>query len=36
MDYLYYVAKGDGSGAHYFSVTYEEFLQNKAKAAAGE
>ncbi len=36
VDYLYYVAKGDGSGEHYFSTTYEEFLQNKAKAAAGE
>jgi UPF0755 protein len=36
VDYLYYVAKGDGSGEHYFSTTYEEFLQNKAKAAAGD
>lgn len=36
VDYLYYVAKGDGSGEHYFSTTYKEFLQNKAKAAAGE
>jgi UPF0755 protein len=34
VDYLYYVAKNDGSGEHYFSTTYEEFLQNKAKAAA--
>ncbi|MGI6733138.1 MAG: endolytic transglycosylase MltG [Anaerovoracaceae bacterium] len=28
-DYLYFLAKGDGS--HVFSVTYEEHLRNKAK-----
>lgn len=27
-DYLYYVAKGDGSGGHNFSATYEEHQQN--------
>jgi UPF0755 protein len=34
VNYLYYVAKNDGTGAHYFSQSYQEFLQNKAKAAA--
>jgi UPF0755 protein len=32
VDYLYYVARGDGSGRHYFSSTYEQFLQDKARA----
>ncbi|MEZ5125654.1 MAG: endolytic transglycosylase MltG [Thermoleophilia bacterium] len=32
VDYLYYVARGDGTGRHYFSRTYEEFLANQAKA----
>ncbi len=27
-DYFYYVARGDGSGGHYFSRTYEEHLRN--------
>ncbi|WAH38509.1 endolytic transglycosylase MltG [Alicyclobacillus dauci] len=29
-DYFYYVAKGDGSGEHYFSKTYTEQLHNEA------
>lgn len=33
VDYLYYVARADGTGRHYFSRTYEEFLANQAKAA---
>jgi len=32
--YLYYVARNDGTGRHYFSVTYDQFLTDKAKAAA--
>jgi len=32
VDYLYYVARGDGSGRHYFSSTYAQFLQDKARA----
>ena len=32
VDYLYYVARADGTGRHYFSRTYEEFLENQAKA----
>ncbi len=31
--YLYYVARNDGTGRHYFSTSYEEFLADKAKAA---
>lgn len=34
VDYLYYVLRNDGSGRHYFSATYEQFLADKAKAAA--
>ncbi|MBE0528015.1 MAG: endolytic transglycosylase MltG, partial [Thermoleophilia bacterium] len=34
--YLYYVARNDGTGRHYFSTTYEEFLADKAKAAAND
>ena len=30
--YLYYVARNDGTGRHYFSTTYEQFLVDKAKA----
>lgn len=32
VDYLYYVARADGTGKHYFSKSYEEFLANQAKA----
>lgn len=32
--YLYYVARNDGTGRHYFSTTYEQFLSDKAKAQA--
>jgi UPF0755 protein len=32
--YLYYVARNDGTGRHYFSTTYEQFLMDKAKAQA--
>ena len=32
VDYLYYVARGDGTGRHYFSSTYSQFLSDKAKA----
>lgn len=34
VDYLYYVARGDGTGRHYFSSTYSQFLADKAKAQA--
>ena len=33
VDYLYYVARNDGSGRHYFSSTYGQFLSDKQKAA---
>ena len=32
VGYLYYVARRDGSGRHYFATTYQEFLADKAKA----
>ena len=32
--YLYYVARNDGTGRHYFTDSYEQFLVDKAKAAA--
>ena len=32
--YLYYVARNDGTGRHYFSTDYDQFLADKAKAAA--
>lgn len=31
-NYLYFVAKEDGTGGHYFSETYQEHLQAQAKA----
>jgi UPF0755 protein len=34
VPYLYYVARGDGSGRHYFSADYDTFLADKARAAA--
>ena len=36
VDYLYYVARNDGTGRHYFSKAYAQFLvdQQKAKANA--
>ncbi len=33
VDYLYYVARNDGSGRHYFASTYSEFLTDKQKAS---
>ena len=30
--YLYYVARNDGTGRHYFATTYQQFLKDKAKA----
>jgi UPF0755 protein len=32
--YLYYVARNDGTGRHYFSTSYDQFLADKAKAEA--
>ncbi|HEY5388022.1 MAG TPA: endolytic transglycosylase MltG [Thermoleophilia bacterium] len=32
VDYLYYVARNDGTGRHYFSHKYKQFLIDKAKA----
>ncbi len=34
VDYLYYVARNDGTGRHYFSKDYAQFLVDKAKARA--
>ena len=34
VDYLYYVARNDGSGRHYFSKDYEQFLADQEKANA--
>jgi UPF0755 protein len=34
VDYLYFVARDDGSYRHYFSSTYEQFQADTAKAAA--
>jgi len=33
VDYLYYVARGDGSGRHFWSASYAQFLKDKARAA---
>lgn len=35
-DYLYYVTKKDGTGAHYFSKTYNEHLRNKKQSERNE
>jgi UPF0755 protein len=32
VGYLYYVARNDGTGRHYFASTYQQFLKDKAKA----
>ncbi|HMK93167.1 MAG TPA: endolytic transglycosylase MltG [Thermoleophilia bacterium] len=32
VGYLYYVARNDGSGRHYFSSSYAQFLKDKARA----
>jgi uncharacterized YceG family protein len=32
VDYLYYVARADGSGRHYWSHDYDQFLRDKARA----
>jgi UPF0755 protein len=32
VSYLYYVARNDGSGGHYFSSNYAQFLKDKARA----
>jgi UPF0755 protein len=32
VDYVYYVARGDGSGRHYFSSNYAQFLADKQRA----
>jgi UPF0755 protein len=32
VGYLYYVARNDGTGRHYFSTSYQQFLKDKAKA----
>jgi UPF0755 protein len=34
VKYLYYVARNDGTGGHYFSSDYAQFLVDKAKAQA--
>jgi len=34
VPYLYYVARNDGSGRHYFSSSYEQFLADQRKAQA--
>ncbi len=34
VDYLYYVARNDGTGRHYFSTSYDQFLADQAKARA--
>ncbi len=34
VDYLYYVARNDGTGRHYFTSSYEQFLVDQAKAKA--
>ena len=34
VDYLYFVARNDGSGRHYFSKDYAQFLRDQEKAKA--
>ena len=34
VDYLYYVARNDGTGRHYFSKEYAQFLVDQGKAKA--
>ncbi len=34
VDYLYFVARNDGSGRHYFSSSYAQFLADQRKAEA--
>ncbi len=34
VDFLYYVARNDGTGRHYFSTSYDQFLADQAKANA--
>lgn len=34
VDYLYYVARNDGTGRHYFSKAYAQFLVDQQKAKA--
>jgi len=34
VDYLYYVARNDGTGRHYFSKDYAQFLVDQKKATA--
>ncbi|HZK24680.1 MAG TPA: endolytic transglycosylase MltG [Oscillospiraceae bacterium] len=36
VDYLYYVVKGDGSGEHYFGLTFAEHQANIAKSQQNE
>lgn len=33
VDYLYYVARADGTGLHYWSNDYDQFLRDKERAA---
>ena len=33
VDYLYYVARADGTGLHYWSNSYDQFLRDKERAA---
>ena len=33
VDYLYYVARADGTGRHYWSNNYDQFLRDKERAA---
>lgn len=34
VDYLFFVARNDGTGRHYFSASYSQFLADQAKARA--